>query len=242
MSAPTVDGPRIYRGLNVRERAGWVLGLTPLQAVAVLGLGAPVLLSMSSGRWSEALLLLVTNGVGVALVVVPVRGRSALRWLADLLTFQLGVAMRWSMWQSRAAAGAPGTAARARPARGADPAALPRRPPAAGPGSGLPDPRHRRGSVGGHRAADPLRASACCPTRSASGSPPGWARCSIALGHREVVDRMSLLVRTVPDDGAEYERVAGRPRTPASARRSPAPPPTSWTTPSARSACAPSCS
>ena len=84
-----------------------MLGLTPLQAFAVLGLGAPVLLSMSAGRWSEALLLLITNGFVVALMVVPVRGRSALCWLSDLLMFRLGVAMRWSMWQSRAAAGAP---------------------------------------------------------------------------------------------------------------------------------------
>ena len=126
MSAPAVDGPRIYRGLNVRERAGWVLGLTPLQAIAVLGLGAPVLLSMSSGRWSEALLLLATNGIGVALVVVPVRGRSALRWLADLVTFQAGggdalvdVAVAGRGRRAR-------SSARARPARGADPAAVSR--------------------------------------------------------------------------------------------------------------------
>ncbi len=68
MSVPAVDETRIYRGLNLRERAGWVLGLTPLQAIAVLGLGAPVLLSMSAGRWSEALLMLAINGVGVVLV------------------------------------------------------------------------------------------------------------------------------------------------------------------------------
>ena len=99
MSTPTADEPRIYRGLNLRERAGWVLGLTPLQAIAVLGLGAPVLLSMSAGRWSEALLMLATNGIGVVLVTVPVRGRSALLWVADLVAFRLGAALGWSMWQ-----------------------------------------------------------------------------------------------------------------------------------------------
>ena len=43
----------------------------------------------------------------------------------------------------------------------------------------------------------------------------------VAIGHREVVDRVSLLVRTVPDDGAEYDvwRAAHEdPRAPALAR------------------------
>ena len=78
MSTSAADGPRVYRDLNLRERAGWVLGITPVQAAVLLVLAVPVLLSMSSGRWSQALLLLLTDGVAGALVVVPVRGRSAL--------------------------------------------------------------------------------------------------------------------------------------------------------------------
>ena len=50
---------------------------------------------------------LAVNGPLIAAVLVPVRGRPALRWLADLLWFQVGVATGWSVFQSRAAAGAP---------------------------------------------------------------------------------------------------------------------------------------
>ena len=220
MSTPTADGPRIYRGLNMRERAGWVLGLTPLQAVAVLGLGAPVLLSMSSGRWSEALVLLATNGIGVALVVVPVRGRSALRWLADLLMFQLGVAMRWSVWQSRAAAGAAG------PRHEPDlPGVLTRLRFPDGP------PLRDQGRVCLiHDTVEGRWGATARLIHSGVGmlSDPECERLAdrlgtllIAIGHREVVDRMSLLVRTVPDDGAEYDvwRAAHEdPRAPALAR------------------------
>lgn len=220
MSTPAVDGPRIYRGLNVRERAGWVLGMTPLQAIAVLGLGAPVLLSMSSGRWSEALLLLGTNGIGVALVVVPVRGRSALCWLADLVTFQLGVATRWSVWQSRAAAGAsgprhepdlPGVLTRLR---------FPDGPPLRDQGRVCLIHDTGEGRWGAtarliHSGVGMLSDTDCERLAARLGT------LLIALGHREVVDRMSLLVRTVPDDGAEYgvwRAAHEHPRAPALAR------------------------
>jgi hypothetical protein len=220
MSAPVESGPRVYRGLNVRERAGWVLGMTPPQALAVLVLGAPVLLSMSSGRWREALLLLVTNGIGVALVVVPVRGRSAVCWVADLITFRVGVAMRWSVWQSRAASGTPG------PRHEPDlPGVLTRLRFPDGP----PLRDHGRVCLI-HDTAEARWGAAARLIHSGVGMLSD-AECErlaarlgtllIALGHREVVDRMSLLVRTVPDDGAEYgvwRAAHEHPRAPALAR------------------------
>lgn len=220
MSSPAAEGPRVYRGLNARERPGWVLGMTPLQAVAVLALGAPVLLAMSSGRWSQALLLLVTNGAGIALVVVPVRGRSALRWLSDLAMFQLGVAMRWSVWQSRAAAGTPGS--RHAPDL---PGVLTRLRFPDGP------PLRDQGRICLiHDTGEGRWGATARLIHSGVGmlSDPECERLAarlgtllVALGHREVVDRISLLVRTVPDDGAEYDvwRAAHHhPRAPALAR------------------------
>lgn len=196
-------GARIYRGLGRREQAGWVLGLTPWQAMACVALGAPVLLAMSAGRWSQVFAFSVTAGVGVFLIVVPVRGRSALRWLADLLMFQTGVLMGWSRWQSRAAAGLagpvhdpdlPGVLTRV---------AFPDGPPLRDQGRVClihdtcegrwgATARLTHGGVGMLSDADCERLAA------------RLGNLLLAIGHREVVDRLSLLVRTVPDDGTEY--------------------------------------
>ena len=202
MSAPVEQ--RVYRGLNVRERPGWVMGMTPVQAAVVLLLGAPVLLAMSAGRWTQALVLLGTNGVAIALVVVPVHGRPALVWLADLMMFQLGVLMRWSVWQSRAAAGVPG------PAHEPDlPGVLarltfPDGPPLRGQGRVCLIHDTAEGRWGAtarltHSGVGMLSEAECERLAARLGN------LLIAIGHREVVDRMSLLVRTVPDDGAEYD-------------------------------------
>ncbi|GEL26454.1 hypothetical protein PSU4_54080 [Pseudonocardia sulfidoxydans NBRC 16205] len=195
---------RIYRELNNRERAGWVLGLTPAQAVACLALVAPVLLSLSAGRWVAAFGWLLVDGLLAALIVVPVRGRSAFRWLADLIFFQTGVLMRWSLWQSKAATGLPGP--RDEPdlpgvlARVAFPDGPPFRDQGrlclihdTGDGRWGATARLTHSGVG-------MLSDAECERLAAR-----LGNLLIAIGHREVVDRMSLLVRTVPDDGTEYD-------------------------------------
>ena len=96
-------GPRTYRGLSNREQTGWVLGVTPLQAAGCVLLAGPILVALAAGDWAQTLLWLAVDGPLVILVLVPVRGRPALRWLADLLAFQVGVRTGWSVWQSRAA-------------------------------------------------------------------------------------------------------------------------------------------
>jgi len=101
-------GPRVYRDLDVRERDGWVLGLTLTQALTCLALVVPVLFALAASRWGQVVGLLAVAALLGALVVVPVRGRPALCWLADLVSFRTGVLMRWSLWQSKAAAGLAG--------------------------------------------------------------------------------------------------------------------------------------
>src|SRR5581483_1228642 len=54
---------RIYRGLNRQERAGWIAGLTVVQASACLALATPVLLEISNGRWRAALGWAAMDGV-----------------------------------------------------------------------------------------------------------------------------------------------------------------------------------
>ncbi|MEC3981984.1 SCO6880 family protein [Amycolatopsis sp. H20-H5] len=96
---------RVYRGLSRREHSGWILGLHPAQAITCLVLTVPVVIALSAGGLTDALLLAAFCGPAAALVVVPVRGRPAVRWLRHLLLFQVAVVFGWSRWQSSAASG-----------------------------------------------------------------------------------------------------------------------------------------
>ena len=49
----TTTGPRVYRGLNRREHAGWIMGLTPMQALTCLVLAVPVLMAWAVLRLGE---------------------------------------------------------------------------------------------------------------------------------------------------------------------------------------------
>lgn len=197
-------GPRIYRGLGRRERAGWIMGLTPVQALICVVLGAPVLLAISAGRWSQALTLAVVDGLGIAAVVVPVRGRPAVRWFADLVLFQTGVVMGWSRWQSRAAAGTPGPADEPDLPGVLTRVAFPDGPPFRDQGRVCLIHDTGEGRWGAtarltHTGVGMLSDTECERLAARLGN------VLLGIGHREVIDRMSLLVRTVPDDGTEYQ-------------------------------------
>lgn len=199
----TTAGPRIYRGLGRREHPGWVLGLTPWQALACVAMGAPVLLAMSAGRWSQAFGLAVAAGIGTVLVVVPIRGRSALRWFADLLMYQTGVVMGWSRWQSSAATGLAGPADEPDLPGVLTRIAFPDGPPFRDQGRVclIHDTGEARWGATArltHTGVGMLSDAECERLAARLGN------LLLAIGHREVIDRMSLLVRTVPDDGTEY--------------------------------------
>ncbi|MEU6643099.1 SCO6880 family protein [Saccharomonospora sp. NPDC046836] len=213
--------PRIYRGLGRREHAGWIAGLTPGQALACIALAVPVIVALAAGNLAQALVLLAVSASVAALVVVPVRGRPALRWLAHLLLFQVGIAFGWSRWQAKAASGAPvdpgepdlpGVLARLR---------FPDGPPLRDLGRVCLIHDTAEGRWGAtarltHGGVGMLSDGDCERLAHRLGN------LLLAIGQREVVDRMTLLVRTVPDDGAEYAAWrAGHdaPGTPALARQ-----------------------
>ncbi|GEL24492.1 hypothetical protein PSU4_34460 [Pseudonocardia sulfidoxydans NBRC 16205] len=195
--------PRVYRDLDVRERDGWVLGLTLPQALACLVLVVPVLFALAAGRWGHVVGLLAVAALLGALVVVPVRGRPAARWLADLVSFRTGVLMRWSLWQSKAAAGLagphgepdlPGVLTRVE---------FPDGPPFRDQGRlclihDTGDDRWGATARLTHSGVGMMSDVECERLASRLG------HLLVAIGRREVVDRLSLLVRTVPDDGTEY--------------------------------------
>ncbi|GAA4985789.1 hypothetical protein GCM10025792_36940 [Pseudonocardia tropica] len=195
-------GPRVYRGLNLKEGMGWIAGMTPVQAFLGAAACTPALIAMSRNQWSTAFSWGVFAAVLVVLIVVPVHGRPAFRWLADLIMFQTGVLMRWSPWQSRAAAGLAGD--RSEPDL---PGVLSRLEFPDGPefhGSRIclihDTDQGRWGATARltHSGVGMLSDDECAELARRLGS------MLVGLGHREVVDRISLLVRTVPDDGTEY--------------------------------------
>jgi hypothetical protein len=195
-------GPRVYRGLNHREGTGWIAGMTPVQAFLVLGACAPALLAMSRSQWGQTLGWGAFAAVVAVLILVPIHGRPAFRWLGDLVMFQTGVLMRWSPWQSRAAAGLAGD--RTEPDL---PGVLSRLEFPDGPefhGSRVclihDTVEGRWGATAEltHSGVGMLSDEECERLASRLGS------MLVGLGHREVVDRVSLLVRTIPDDGSEY--------------------------------------
>ncbi|WP_338596738.1 SCO6880 family protein [Saccharopolyspora sp. SCSIO 74807] len=195
---------RIYRGLSRRERAGWIMGLTPVQAVTCLVLAVPVLWTVSAGQFTDALLLLVVCGGIATLVVVPIRGRPALRWLAHLLLHQLGAATGWSRWQSAAAAGNPITPDEPDLPGVLQRIALPDGPPLRDRGRvclihDTGDGRWGATARLTHSGVGLLSAEQCERLASRLGT------LLLSIGHRDVVDRLSLLVRTVPDDGTEHD-------------------------------------
>lgn len=194
---------RTYRGLNQREDAGWVLGLTPLRALGCVVLAAPVLMAVSAGRWTQTLAWLAVDGPLAVLLVVPVRGRPALRWLGDLVLFQVGVLTGWSTWQSRAAAGTPGD-----PGEPDLPGAVTRLRFPDGPVFGdrgrvclVHDPAAGRWGATAqlsHGGTGMLSAADCDRLAARFGA------LLDRTAHRGLVDRLSFYVRTGPDDGAEY--------------------------------------
>ncbi|WP_158892584.1 SCO6880 family protein [Amycolatopsis anabasis] len=195
---------RIYKGLSRREHAGWIIGLTPVQAAVCLVLAVPIVIALAAGELLNALILAAICLPLAALVVIPVHGRPALRWLGHLILFQAGITFGWSRWQSKAASGIPvnpdepdipGVLARVR---------FPDGPPLRDQGRVCLIHDTGEGRWGAtarltHTGVGMLSDAQCERLAARLGN------LLLSIGHREVIDRMSLLVRTVPDDGQEYE-------------------------------------
>ncbi|KAA9163963.1 hypothetical protein FPZ12_007995 [Amycolatopsis acidicola] len=198
-----MNANRVYSGLSRREHAGWIAGLTPAQAMACVALAIPVILALAGNDLLGALLLLMVCGPVAGLVTIPVRGRPAFRWLGHALLFQVGSVFGWSHWQSRGAAGhpvdpaepdLPGVLARLR---------FPDGPPLRDAGRVCLIHDTSEGRWGAtarltHSGVGMLSAAECERLAERLGN------LLLAIGNRDVIDRLTLLVRTVPDDGAEY--------------------------------------
>jgi hypothetical protein len=196
--AATYDGWR-------RERLGIFAGLTGGQASIVGLLVLPMLIAIGRSHWRQVFELLPVTVCGVAAVAVPVRGRPAARWLGDLLLFHLGRATGWSTWVSGAATGSANPEELASPDLPGVVAGLRLHD---GPPFGpfgvrlcvIQDPRAGRWTAVA-RLSHPGVASVDTATGDAYAAELGGLLAAAA--DIEHIAGLSLLIRTVPDDGAE---------------------------------------
>jgi len=195
-----------------KAKIGWFFGLSGWQLAVVSLTTLPVFFSIQRTAWGSALIFLTVWALTSVIVVVPVRGRSATGWLLATLRYVVGSLAGWTRFRSRAATGSsrdldeadlPGTLASVEvhdgPPQGTDQrrvaliqhhatrcwavtAAV------VHPGIGLADPASRRQQ--GTGLSDLL--DLCSRT--------------------ELIDELLMLVRTVPDDGAERSQWMNRHR------------------------------
>ncbi len=93
-------GDSTYSGWR-RERFGPFAGLSGRQAAAVVLAWLPPLAAVGRSQWDTALPLAGMSLLFTLLVAVPVRRRPAIRWLLDVLLFVAGRAARWSTFRLR---------------------------------------------------------------------------------------------------------------------------------------------
>ncbi|MET7400131.1 SCO6880 family protein [Dactylosporangium sp. NPDC005572] len=204
MSSMAPASDRAYSGWR-RERYGWFMGLTGWQAV-LCGLAIlPVVLAVGDGAWAFAFKVLPVSTLAVLLVALPVRGRPAVRWLADLYLYLWGRVMGWSRWRSMASTG---LASRRELAALDLPGGIAGLRLHDGPPFGpmlqrvcvIQDPRALQWSSVA-QITHPGLGAVDDATRNAYADQLGGLLAAAARG--EQVSRISILIRTVPDDGAE---------------------------------------
>ena len=194
---------RVYRDYQ-RDRVGWFFGLTGLQLGLLTAGSLPVFWAAHVGWWSGAFAALV-GWVGLlALVVVPVRGRSAVGWATASLAHLVARLLGRTRWTSRLADGRTGAFE------------VPDLPPpldgihvhqvGAGSGGGevavVEDSTHRTWTVVAqlrHGGLDWLTAE------EADQRGAGLAALLDAACRTELVGEVQVLVRACPEDGAERE-------------------------------------
>lgn len=187
------------------EKVGSYFGLTGFQAAGAVMALLPPLAAIGRAQWLDALKLLPLSILVVAVLVIPIRRRPAYRWLAHFVSYQMGSAMGWSMWRSHAATGA---ATSEDLSRVDLPGVLASLRTYDGPPFG---PLQTRVCVLHHPHDGLWMATARCHHPGIAGADEG-TRDGYAAGlggmlaaaaESEDVVRLSTLIRTVPDDGAE---------------------------------------
>jgi hypothetical protein len=198
----TESGPVRY-GAWSKDKQGWFMGLSGGAWVTILLNGLPLLLAINAHAWLFLAAWLLVWAVVIVLVAVPVRGRPAIRWAKDSLVRCFGAVMRWTDWQSKAAAGTvenfdeadlPGVLSGIRTHDGPPFGPLMARPAI------VADNKERTWAVVG-RITHPGIGLSEVGARTRMGN--GLSELLEGAATGALVSLASLQIRTVPDDGAE---------------------------------------
>src|SRR3954452_4559915 len=186
-----------------KDVSGWFLGMTGVQLGLLTTAGLPALIALSVRAWSVLALWIPLWSLIAIVVLVPIRGRSAGRWVVDLCRHTVGAARGWTDFGSRAVAGT---------APGLDAADLP---------GVLAGVQTHDGPPFGHLSTRPVLVQNSATrtwavvarlTHPGIGLSDSDERDQMAAGlaqlcelvpRIEMVEVLALQVRTVPDDGAE---------------------------------------
>lgn len=88
-----------------RDRIGWFFGLTAARFTVLALATLPVFWAVSRGAWAAALALLAIWVVVLLVTIVPVRGRSATGWMIAAAAHAVGGLLGWTSFRSHAAKG-----------------------------------------------------------------------------------------------------------------------------------------
>lgn len=188
-----------------RDRIGWFFGLSGLRLIGLAVSALPVLVAVSQRSWRSAALLLVV-WVGVLLVVVvPVRGRTATSWFTGWMAHATGGLAGWTSFRSRASLGQAGDLTEADLPGVLAGIQIHDGPPH---GSGL----ERVAIIQDHATKTwAVTAAVVHPGIGMDGAEQrrryGQAMTELIdmAARTEKIDELILMVRTVPEDGAERE-------------------------------------
>ncbi len=88
-----------------RDRIGWFFGLSGPQLSLVAMATLPAMWAISKQAWPSALLFAGLWGLVFVVIVVPVHGRSATGWMAAAGAYAVGGLARWTPFRSKASQG-----------------------------------------------------------------------------------------------------------------------------------------
>ncbi len=190
-------------GDYTRDRVGWFFGMTGPQLAVVTISGLPLLLAVGVQAWLLALACAGGWAGVLALVLLPVRGRSATQWFGGLAAHTAGRALGWSTFRGRASVGEP-----VDPDDADLPGILSGIQVHDGPPRGA---RLTRVAVIQDHAAQTWAATAkvvhpgigTAEARARDRMGDGLSQLLEVLARTELARMLVVQVRTVPDDGAE---------------------------------------
>ena len=200
-----------------KARIGWFpFGLTGWQVGVVALSSLPMFWSLKEQQWATAAILLLGCAAATVVTVVPVRGRSAIGWILASATFAAGALTGWTRYRSRASTGEVDDLA------ALDlPGSLAGVEIHEGPPTGLAGARVA--IIQNHLAR--TWAATAAVVHPGTGLRDGEDRDRMARGLAELIDQAAttemieeilVLVRTVPEDGAERDQWTARHRRPGS--------------------------